>query len=276
MKYILTFIFMSIIFDHSYAMRSFTTWQELQNSSDFIAQAGVVKIEKIETGRYRTTFKILKTYKGNPPETFSVDWSGQKGRDGQSHSFSTLDLHNHYLLFAKQADGKYCLLRERWMLKRRGGEANPFGLYYVKNLPKDLPNKKQIKWNDIANWLDEKYPDSKTNVPKYELVGDSLLEDFLSKQIVNFSLTNATPIECATKLREEFGLYLGLHKDLPVDFTHKKITLDLKSESTFDVLQHIAQSYNADFDINPDSKLIVLKPIMEQQKGGANNIGIVE
>ena len=174
LKSMFIILFLTVLCGQSFAIRQFTTWQELQDSSDFIVWAKVTKIEEVSEGQYKTTFTVHHTYKGTPPKDLSFFWRQHKGQNGQRFYFSKDDFSQHFILFAKQEGAGYSMLVERFMKNRDNGRfPNPFpgiSMFYVKELPEELKEKavlkpimnstnslQFVKWDDIKKWLDINY-----------------------------------------------------------------------------------------------------------------------
>ena len=151
----------------------FNTWEKLLDS-DFVVWAQATKIEVVGDNQYRTTFTILHTYKGTPPQELSFDWAGNDGlyRADPSHLFRPYDIGGHFILFSKKIGDRYSMQPERFMAKRYsfGKEHQEIDTFYIKDLPPDLEGKvitekfqgsdtqrRYLMWDDVKEWLDNNF-----------------------------------------------------------------------------------------------------------------------
>ena len=180
MKRLFFTLFITLFSFQAFALRTFTTWQELQDSSDFIVWAKVIKIEEIGENKYRTTLSVLRAYKGNPPAVLSFEWNGDTPTTlPPMQRFEPNEISDYYLLFAKKNEEGYQMFPERFMKKRdtrkwgRMKTARRYpevSLFYIKDLPDELEKKvahpsignsshRMLYWDDVKAWLDQTYPE---------------------------------------------------------------------------------------------------------------------
>jgi len=184
-RHSIIFLIFALLCVQAFAIRQFTTWKELQDSSDFIVWAKATKIEETGECKYRITFTLKRVYKGTPPEVLSFDWEDSPRHTLEQHRFSALDLSSQYILFGKDEGSNYSLFEERYMQKRKGFMGmqdflyDHVSIFYIRSLPPELEEKiveksngnpqkpaRFLKWDDIKGWLEQEYPENKETTAK--------------------------------------------------------------------------------------------------------------